>query len=79
MSFRYRGEADRRRRVGDDHVHPDLWTEADQIRFQDRLHAEMAGIRDELKVLSRVAGGLSLAAIAGPTLVVLVLRFLLPP
>lgn len=65
--------------MGDDHVHPDLWSEADHNRFEDRLHADLAGIRSELKLLGRIAGGLSLAAVVGPTLIVVVLRFILPP
>lgn len=77
------------RRVGDDHIHPEYWTETDHNRFEDRLHADMGGIRTELrqqgeafraelKGLSRIQGALALAALAGPILVVIALRVLFP-
>lgn len=79
MSWQRGRDGDRRRRVGDDHVHPELWSEADHNRFEDRLHQDLKGIREELKVLSRISGGLALAAVLGPMVVVIILRFLLPP
>jgi hypothetical protein len=79
MSWQRGRDSDRRRRVGDDHVHPDLWSERDHERFEERLGQELHGIRQELKLLGRIAGGLSLAATIGPILVVIFLRFILPP
>lgn len=77
------------RRVGDDHIHPDYWTESDHWRFEERLHHDMTGIRKEvadqgagfraeLKGLSRIQGALALAALVGPILVVVALRVFFP-
>ena len=77
------------RRVGDDHIHPEYWTESDHNRFEDRLHKDMQDIklevkeqggafREELKGLSRIQGALALAAILGPIAVVIALRVLFP-
>ena len=59
-----------RRRASDQHVHPEYWTEHDQIRFEDRIVREMEGIRAEVKALTGrmtlLLGGLVLLAFLLP-------------
>jgi hypothetical protein len=83
MSWRGRDQGRRPAREGNDHVHPDLWSEADHNRYEDRVADQLRALRAEVhSVVGRMAwimGGLAVLAFLGPILVVVVLRFILPP
>lgn len=63
-----RGTGPRRR--ASDHVHPEYWEESQQHRYEDKIGAELNGIKHEVKTLSDrillVMGGVGLLAFVLP-------------
>lgn len=41
-----------RRRASDNHHHPEMWTEADQWRFEDRIVQELEKIRRDVHTVT---------------------------
>lgn len=73
----YRG-ADRRKAVkhGEDHNHPEYWTEGDHYRFEDRVSKELEKLRKDVESLSArltlMLGGLGILAFLIPILAPLI-------